>query len=171
MKAATIASGASKGLSLSRFIKISFFSIFVLYFIFSAVSIGVQEKDVGKTIKLIGKEFYSPLETANERSVEIINNPPKGFFGNFGALFSFYFAVYKIYLWLRGIYWLMSFPLGNSNTPLIISIFTLLVFYVAQIMYFAIFEQGNLNTPFTATVNIFKAIAVISANLNVTPNI
>ena len=147
--------------------KLGLMFLFMCYLLISAIAIGIETKDFGEVVKQIGREFYDPLVTASEYAIEIHNNPPKNILESFWGYWGFYFAIYKIFLWIKVIMFLIINPLlKDSNSPLIRFIFAALIFFFTQIIYGVLFLNHDINFFFSSILNIITGIISLISSSN-----
>lgn len=163
--------GISAGSWFTWFIKFGFTFLFVVYLIAHAVSLGIQQKDITVTVTDLGREFWSPLQTAQEMALEIQQSTAQDIFHVIWDYWGFIFIIYKLYIIISIIVWLVAHSPLSTLDPFKNFLLGLVFFYVLEIIYMAVVLKISMNTPFIATYDVGKAILhlVLNTNINFSP--
>lgn len=155
--AETVSKGAGKGFLF--YLKITTFTLFFIYILIHAISLGIKEKDAGIVFTELGREFFSPLQSASE-NIQKFNTD--GIFNSIWSYWGIFFELYKIYLWFVIILWIVDLFLGMN--PIIVRLpVVLLIFYTINIVYSAVILH-DFNLPFIATKNIVLGLIDLISN-------
>lgn len=146
-------------------LKLGLTGLFFVYLIIHAVALGIQERDAGVVISELGREFYSPLETAEESALEMLDNPPESIISSIWDYWGYYYSLIKIFIWIKILVWLIGWsPLSNESEKFRNLLIALLIFYTMQTIYMIGVLNRPINAPFTATWNIIRSLFFVIAN-------
>ena len=151
---------ASSGWSIGKSLKFAAFGFFIFYIIVSGFMVAVDKKDIGAGISYIGEEMFNPINSAYQEAHNIKQMQDDNLIVDMWRYLAFYSALLKIYLWLYVLYKLLYLFLGQSNVPLIIYLFTLLVFFAIQLGHLLI-KGEDVNLLWRVWVDIAEVILAI----------
>lgn len=143
------------------YLKFSLISIFVIYLIFHAVSLGLRNNDIKITILELGKEFISPISNAQATSVQIVNKEV-GIIG----YFTLYYYLFLLYSWISVFAFLCRKLVMMDDSRVTNSYIGGVVFFTLfQLIYLALTKQ-DLNIIWMAWKDIFRALLTILKDPN-----
>lgn len=154
-----------------KIIRYSFFFIFFIILIVSAISTGIKEKSLVGTVKVLGEAWVYPLNSASETASKIDNDEISGFFESIVKYFNLYYNLYIIYLWI----WLLvkvggMMPWSNTSAWFGNLLFAFFIFYFIQIIFNVAFLGSSIDTPFVKTYDLVKGIINLFSNPHFSSN-
>lgn len=166
MSIGKVAGGVGKGIfkGIGVWFKYGFFLFFLAFLLIHAITLGIQQKDLGVTIKELAGEFLNPLVEASESIKTVNTEETLGIWKNILNYWSIYYNLYIVFLWLKLLAWGFGrSPFSNESEVFRNILLGLITFYVIQIIYILVSGQ-NINTPFVATWDIIKGLIDMIAN-------
>ncbi len=146
---------ASKGLF--KVFSWGLMGFFFLYLLISAGMVAYEQKDVSVFFTEIGNEMIKPLSSAQEHAQNILSEKD-GIGKTLWSYWGFYYALYKLYLWL----WVLMIPVNlvfkENNPPVIRYGVGVSLFLIIMIMFSVIKLKESPNYPFIVFKDIFNAV-------------
>jgi hypothetical protein len=140
------------------YLKMTMMIFFFSYLLIHITALAIQERDFGVVIRDLGKELFSPLQTAQEK-INGLNND--NFFQSIWSYWGIFYEFYKIFLWFKIYMWITG--LFSIDSPAIRILGGIFIFYFLNILYTTVF-LGDFNLPFKATKDIFTGLIKLFAN-------
>jgi len=134
VKGKIIGTGLKAGFSFFRFFKLIFILLFFAYLLISIVLTGIQERDFTIVVKELGEEFTNPLKSAQEFSIEM-QQTEGGFLSSLWEYWGFYFELFKIYLWILLLKYIVDIFLKGTTAPIMRIGLALMIFLFIQTTY------------------------------------
>lgn len=159
--------GVRAGSKFAWIFKISLLFLFFAYLLIHAIAIGIQERSATAAIIEIGTDLAKPMQSAQEVALGIVVDPPGDLFESGWALWKIYFYLYQIYLWFKLMLLIVKFFLDNANSPLLIFLAALTLFFIVQVLVAVIAFDQPPGTPFVAGWDILKGIYTLIVNTDI----
>lgn len=136
-------------------LKFSTTLLLFIYIFVVAILLSIQANDPGVFIQEIGKQLFSPIQSAQELVKDFKTDT---FTNSFSSYLGLILELYKIYIWLKIFMWI-SFKM-SIDSAMTRFLFSTLIFYLIQCIYTAWFLH-DISLPFVATKDIFVGIGDI----------
>ena len=157
-----LGSGVKAGWGFMRILKIGFLSLFLIYLLISISLTAYKERDLIVVVKELGEEFYNPIQTAQDVSLEMQNGEFNGIWDSLFKYWGFYYSLYILYLWLKILSWLAgASPLSNNSETFKNILLSVTFFLFIQLLYFSLVLKESPNQLFIAFKDIFQGLVSI----------
>jgi len=163
-----VQSGMKAGWGFLRLFRLLFFILFFVYLLINIILTGIHEKDFNLVVKELGREFLSPVQSAQEFSLEM-QNSEEGLVGSLWEYWGFYFELAKIYIWIFILKKIADFFLLGTTSPLIRIGLALLVFFFIQTTYAVYYLNESPDYLLIAFRDIFYGLIHAFTNFDFNP--
>ena len=153
-----ISAGFRAGSLFMGILRYGLVSLFIIYMFITIILTGFAERDVGVVIDQLGKEIFSPLQTAQEYALEMQTAESQPLLDNLWDYWGFYFQLYKLWLWLKLFIFVVNIFLKDSNAPFIRWLFAGGLFICVLVLHSVIYLGESPNYPFLAFKDIFQGL-------------
>lgn len=144
---------------LRAWFKLGFMFFFILLVIVQAVILGFHDNDMGTTLKILGKEILSPIESAQDEAM-IINSGQ----GSYISYINLFMALATIFFWIKALKWFfLTFIIMDDSRGTNAYVGAIFTYLIIQVAYLA-FVSGDINIIWRAWVDIWHAIYGIFSN-------
>ena len=146
---------------LGGFINFSFFALFVGVIFIGAAIHSFQQESFQPIVDGLGGRFFGVLNNLNQESLKLISQGGivgEGIWNNIQNYWSFFSNLYIMYFEIWVLAKLISFsPFSDSSKHFTNWGIGILMFFTLQEFYILFYNLGNINYPFEAVKNTFKA--------------
>jgi len=154
------------GFSLVRFLKVSLLIFFFAFLLINIVLTAIQEKDVNVVFRELGEEFFNPLISAQEISLDIVQEEKVGLLDSLWNYWGFYYQLFIIIIWIYLFKKLFDFLFHGTTPPIVRIGMAVILFLFIEVVYVTWILKGSPGLVFEAIRDIFNGIIHIFTGFN-----